>query len=118
MSRGKDARNARIVAMREAGETDTDIAAAFGICTRTAREVYLRTCDDRMTARTRISTLSFDALVDAWNHLTPSQRRERAAECRAKGHTYTKEPVSTRDDPVIVCRRCLNYVHPERKAVA
>jgi len=114
----KTERNAAIVAMRDAGESYVAIARAFGICTRTARDVYERSCDDRATPRRRISMLSFDALIDTWNHLNARERAARAAECRTKGHDYRECPFSTPGDPVLVCRRCLNYVHPEERQAA
>jgi hypothetical protein len=71
-----------------------------------------------MIRNQRISASSFDALVHAWNHLRPYERQERVAQCKREGHDYRECPFSEPHDRLYVCRRCMNYVRPEKRKIA
>jgi hypothetical protein len=53
---------------------------------------------------TTMNMEQWSILIDDWNGLRPSERRERALDCRGARHDYVGTPIRTR-----VCRRCLAY---------
>lgn len=51
----------------------------------------------------KLTTRQWGDLVDRWNHLSPEERRQAAAPCRAHGHQWVTTPVGD------CCRVCMRY---------
>lgn len=51
----------------------------------------------------------FDAVVDKWNRLGPSDRRRVIASCKTNGHDYRTFGI----DGSKVCRHCCTYIYTE-----